>query len=63
MIKFHDKLPKEKKTKKSVSAVQATASVPLLSDAGYNHYNLVAARGDLGTRIVLRTTRVDLYGH
>lgn len=50
-----------KKNKKSVSAVQA--SVPLLSDACYNHYNLVAARGDLGTRIVLRTTRVDLYGH
>lgn len=52
-----------KKNKKSVSAVQATASVPLLSDAYYNHYNLVAARGDLGTRILLRTTRVDLYGH
>lgn len=52
-----------KKNKKSVSAVQATASVPLLSDACYNHYNLVAARGDLGSRIVLRTTRVDLHGH
>ena len=54
---------RKKKTKKSVSAAQATASVPLLTDACYNHYNLVAARGDLGTRIVLRTTRVDLYGN
>jgi len=51
---------RRKKTKKSVSAVQATASVPLLSDACYN---LVAGRGDLGTRMVLRTTRLDLHGH
>ena len=61
MIKFHDKLPEEKNEKKVSLQYGRPLSVPLLSDACY--INLVAARGDLGTRMVLRTTRVDLHGH